>query len=111
MDLSDILEQLDDETLKEIAGDATDYTSDKGIEDLLETVYNNASIKAINNFIKFFKTSKINYETQYIVGKYRLDCYLPTFGIVIDDVLEEFEPDDIINYLNQHGYKIEKKKF
>lgn len=85
MDLSDILEQLDDETLKEIAGDATDYTSDKGIEDLLETVYNNASIKAINNFIKFHVNE--------------LD---------IDDVLEEFEPDDIIDYLNKkYDYKFE----
>ena len=85
MDLSDILEQLDDETLKEIAGDATDYTSEKGIEDLLETVYNNAYTKAINNFIKFHVNE--------------LD---------IDDVLDEFEPDDIINYLNnKYDYKFE----
>lgn len=47
-------------------------------------IYNFKEQEIINNFIKFFKTSKINYETQYIVGKYRLDCYLPTFGIVIE---------------------------
>lgn len=66
----------------------------------------------INKLSKFFKTSKINYNTQYKVKyglhKYRIDCYLSDYKIAIE-IDENDHSDRDPDYEIKREFRIKKK--
>lgn len=54
--------------------------------------YNTKEQEIIKYFVDYFETLQINYELQYIVYNYRIDCYLPELKIAIE--IDEFNHQD-----------------
>ena len=87
MELRDVLSSLNDDELIEVISDAAAElsASDAAGEKLLDEVYDNVSTTASNNFV-----------IQHI------------HDVDSEDVLDEFEPEDIIEYLNaRYDYTFE----
>jgi len=85
MELRDLFSNLNDAELIDVIGDAAREMSHTNDDDLLDEIYDNVSTNASNNFI-----------IQHI------------HDIDIEDALDEFEPEDIIDYLNnKYDYKFE----
>lgn len=87
MELRDLFSSLNDDELIEVVSDASFElsASDDAGEKLLDEVYDNVSTNASNNFV-----------LQHV---HDMDS---------DNVLDEFEPEDIIDYLNKtYDYKFE----
>lgn len=80
MELRDVFSSLNDDELIEVISDAAAElsASDDAGEKLLDEVYDNVSTTASNNFV-----------IQHV------------HDIDSDDVLDEFEPEVIITYLNK----------